>query len=58
MSRSGGDHGAHGRFDDRAYKHSPQLWTNLHREWIIGGVITGILTVVGAFLTANRSKSR
>ena len=54
----GGDHGAHGRFDDRAYRHSPQLWTNLHREWIIGGVLTGVLTMVGAFLAANRTKSR
>ena len=30
-----GDKGAHGRFDDRAYKFSPQLWTDLHRNWII-----------------------
>ena len=54
----GGDHGAHGRFDARAYNHSPQLWTNLHREWIIGGLLAGVLSVVGAFLAANRTKSR
>ncbi|MBV8968228.1 MAG: SDR family oxidoreductase [Verrucomicrobia bacterium] len=27
-----GDHGAHGRFDNRARTVSPQLWTDLHRN--------------------------
>ncbi len=30
----GGDHGAHGRFDDRAHPHSPQLWATTHRRSI------------------------
>jgi NAD(P)-dependent dehydrogenase (short-subunit alcohol dehydrogenase family) len=29
-----GDHGAHGRFDARAYARSPALWASLHRGWL------------------------
>jgi NAD(P)-dependent dehydrogenase (short-subunit alcohol dehydrogenase family) len=29
-----GDHGAHGRFDDRARTRSPQVWAAEHRTWI------------------------
>lgn len=36
------DHGAHGNFDSRATRHSPQLWTTMHRGWI---------AVAGLFLT-------
>ena len=32
------DHGAHGDFDSRAARHSPQLWTSMHRGWIVAGV--------------------
>ena len=53
----GGDPGAHGRFDQRAFSHSPQLWTDLHRHWIIGGLFAAILAVLGSFLAANRTKS-
>jgi NAD(P)-dependent dehydrogenase (short-subunit alcohol dehydrogenase family) len=53
----GGDPGAHGRFDDRAHDFSPQLWTSLHRDWIVGGVLVGILATVGGLLLANRRKS-
>jgi len=31
-----GDHGAHGRFDARAYARSPALWASLHRGWLAG----------------------
>ncbi|HEY4257145.1 MAG TPA: SDR family oxidoreductase [Candidatus Udaeobacter sp.] len=34
-----GDHGAHGAFDARASKWSPQLWTSEHRAWIGIGVM-------------------
>jgi NAD(P)-dependent dehydrogenase (short-subunit alcohol dehydrogenase family) len=34
-----GDHGAHGAFDERAKRHSLQLWANLHR---------GLLALAGA----------
>ena len=38
-----GDHGAHGAFDVRAYKFSPQAWANTHRGWIaIGGTGIGL----------------
>lgn len=54
----GGDPGAHGRFDDRARSFSPQLWTSFHRDWMVRGVLGGILATVGAFLMAHRTKSR
>lgn len=28
------DFGAHGKFGSRAARHSPQLWTSMHRGWI------------------------
>ena len=61
----GGDPGAHGRFDDAgAQRFSPQLWTSLHRDWVIGGVLTAALLTagLGAFfagqLGANPDDSR
>jgi NAD(P)-dependent dehydrogenase (short-subunit alcohol dehydrogenase family) len=30
-----GDHGAHGTFGKRAYKHSAQLWATMHRPWVV-----------------------
>ena len=53
----GGDPGAHGRFDARAYAHSPQLWTSLHRDWIIGGLLAGCVIAAGAVMT-KRSGGR
>jgi NAD(P)-dependent dehydrogenase (short-subunit alcohol dehydrogenase family) len=32
------DLGAHGRFDEGARTHSLQLWTNMNRGWLLGGV--------------------
>jgi hypothetical protein len=52
----GGDPGAHGRFDDRAHSFSPQLWTDLHRDWIMGGVLVGILAALGGLLFVNGRK--
>jgi NAD(P)-dependent dehydrogenase (short-subunit alcohol dehydrogenase family) len=39
-----GDHGAHGRFDDRASASSPQLWVSMNRNWlaIAGAGLTGL----------------
>lgn len=34
-----GDHGAHGRFDQRAHARSPQLWTTMHRNWLVAGAL-------------------
>ena len=51
------DPGAHGRFDGRASRFSPQLWSDLHREWIVGGLLAFGLAAAGSFLAANRTKS-
>jgi short-subunit dehydrogenase len=53
----GGDPGAHGRFDDRAYAFSPQLWTSLHRDWVIGGFFVALLATIGGLLLANSRRS-
>jgi NAD(P)-dependent dehydrogenase (short-subunit alcohol dehydrogenase family) len=53
----GGDPGAHGRFDDRAHSFSPQLWTSMHRDLIVGGMAIGLLATAAGFLFANRNKS-
>jgi short-subunit dehydrogenase len=51
-----GDPGAHGRFDKRAHGFSPQLWTDMHRDWIAGGLLLGVAAVIGTLL-ARRTKS-
>ncbi len=50
----GGDPGAHGRFDARAHPFSPQLWTDMHRGWIAGGLLAAAAGLLGAFLAAAR----
>jgi NAD(P)-dependent dehydrogenase (short-subunit alcohol dehydrogenase family) len=37
----GEDHGVHGTFGDRASKSSDQVWADLHRRWIVGGLLAG-----------------
>jgi hypothetical protein len=39
-----GDHGAHGRFDDRAHPRSPQLWPTTHRG-LVGAGTAGLATL-------------
>lgn len=51
----GGDPGAHGRFDKRAHSFSPQLWTDMHRNWIVGGVAFGLLALVGGWLASRKN---
>jgi hypothetical protein len=53
----GGDPGAHGAFDDRATPRSLELWTDLHRDWIIGGILACAAAMIAAFLTGNRIRS-
>jgi NAD(P)-dependent dehydrogenase (short-subunit alcohol dehydrogenase family) len=43
----GADHGAHGRFDDRALAHSPQAWLSRHHA-AAGVAAAGLLAAVGA----------
>jgi short-subunit dehydrogenase len=51
-----GDHGAHGRFDDRASESSPQLWANMNRRWLAlaGGALAGLML---ATLFTHHSKN-
>ncbi len=53
----GGDPGAHGRFDAQAHPHSPQLWTDMHREWMVGGFLALAGAVLGALCLAKRDDS-
>ena len=53
-----GDPGAHGRFDARAHARSPQLWTSLHRDWIVGGLLAGAFVASAWFATARWRRSR
>jgi hypothetical protein len=48
-----GDHGAHGRFDDRAKNFSPQLWTDLHCDALAAFALLGAL-VLAASLWVTR----
>jgi NAD(P)-dependent dehydrogenase (short-subunit alcohol dehydrogenase family) len=43
----GRDHGAHGRFDDQAMSHSPQLWASRHHG-LLGAAAAGLVAVAGA----------
>jgi NAD(P)-dependent dehydrogenase (short-subunit alcohol dehydrogenase family) len=43
----GRDHGAHGRFDDRATSRSPQLWASRHHG-LLGAAAAGLVTVGAA----------
>ena len=45
-----GDRGVHGRFDDRARKFSPQLWTDLHRDGLLAVGLLGIIAIAAAQL--------
>lgn len=45
-----GDHGAHGVFDRRAKRWSPQFWASKHRGWLIVALATLGLTGVSALM--------
>jgi NAD(P)-dependent dehydrogenase (short-subunit alcohol dehydrogenase family) len=49
-----GDHGAHGRFDDRPHPNSLELWGRRHRSWIAGGMAALVGLALG--LTAARRR--
>jgi short-subunit dehydrogenase len=48
-----GDHGAHGRFDDRALSWSPQLWLSMHRRGVALGAL-GLGSAAAALVAAIR----
>jgi NAD(P)-dependent dehydrogenase (short-subunit alcohol dehydrogenase family) len=52
----GGDPGAHGRFDAKSRDFSPQLWTTLHRDWIAGGALLGVLAILFRICSSNRRR--
>jgi GH15 family glucan-1,4-alpha-glucosidase/NAD(P)-dependent dehydrogenase (short-subunit alcohol dehydrogenase family) len=49
-----GDHGAHGAFDSRSHGFSPLLWTDLHRDWIIGGLLVAAVAAAAALRGQQR----
>jgi hypothetical protein len=44
------DHGAHGAFDSRASARSLQLWTSMHRSWLIGAGILMLTVALAGFV--------
>ena len=51
-----GDHGAHGRFDERSSDYSQQLWANMNRGWLaIGGLL--VAGVMGYAASGRVSRS-
>ncbi|MGI8955369.1 MAG: SDR family oxidoreductase [Chthoniobacterales bacterium] len=50
------DHGAHGPFDRRARRSSPQLWSTIHRNWLSAGLVLALAGGCAAFF--GRSSSR
>ncbi len=53
-----GDHGAHGRFDDRAHAFSPQVTLNKHRYQIAFAGLAGAIAGLTAWCVQHRSTSR
>ena len=50
-----GDHGAHGRFDDRARNFSPQLWTDLHRDSLAVFALLGAVVLAASFFVTKNA---
>jgi NAD(P)-dependent dehydrogenase (short-subunit alcohol dehydrogenase family) len=51
----GSDHGAHGAFDDRSLRHSPQLWLSRHARSLSVAAAGAALTAGGAALSRRRN---
>ena len=51
-----GDHGAHGRFDDRARNFSPQLWTDLHRDSLAAFALLGAVVLAASFFVTKNAE--
>jgi NAD(P)-dependent dehydrogenase (short-subunit alcohol dehydrogenase family) len=51
-----GQQGAHGRFDARAHPHSPQLWADLHRDWLAGGLVALLVAGVAHLFFGGRRR--
>jgi NAD(P)-dependent dehydrogenase (short-subunit alcohol dehydrogenase family) len=53
-----GDHGAHGRFGDRAHGHSLQLWSSQHRGWLAGAGVVGAGLLASSIVARNGRRPR
>jgi hypothetical protein len=51
------DRGTHGTFDNRASDCSPQLWADLHRNWIAAGLLALGALALGGFFTRRQLSS-
>lgn len=51
-----GDHGAHGRFDERAWSASPQFWASKNRAWL--GLAAAALTIALVFERRHNTAAR
>jgi NAD(P)-dependent dehydrogenase (short-subunit alcohol dehydrogenase family) len=52
-----GDHGAHGRFDNRSTNFSPQLWLNMNRGWVaLGGLL--MAAAIGYVASSRKGVAR
>jgi NAD(P)-dependent dehydrogenase (short-subunit alcohol dehydrogenase family) len=47
------DHGAHGRFDARASRRSPQLWTTTHRSLVAAGLVFAAAALFGGWWSSR-----
>jgi NAD(P)-dependent dehydrogenase (short-subunit alcohol dehydrogenase family) len=48
------DFGAHGNFDSRAARHSPQLWTSMHRGWVVAAAVFAGVALLSHFFMRDR----
>jgi short-subunit dehydrogenase len=53
-----GDRGAHGRFDDRMLRRSPQTWLNERLPAVVAGVAAGAAFLWGTFRNGEREERR
>jgi NAD(P)-dependent dehydrogenase (short-subunit alcohol dehydrogenase family) len=52
-----GDHGAHGRFDEKARTHAPQLWMSEHRGWLAAAAAAGAGAALGLHLRSRGART-
>lgn len=54
------DHGAHGRFDNRARRQSYQLWASTHRTWLaaIAAIVIALAGLVGLLSADQKLRDR
>jgi hypothetical protein len=49
-----GDHGAHGRFDDRATYNSTELWLETHVNWLAAAAGVGVAGILWNWMRNGR----